>query len=233
MSLYSLRLYEDVLPKGAAPVYLAAAERALYVVDGSLTVEFADGAQHHPADTAWLGGAPVALLADGLAGARVWRWELSAPEAPGERLALLRSAPGSSSVCKLDEQVELDDRQSWLLRCDKVAFPPGGIAHTHVHQGPGIRCVLHGEITIETQGRVNVHKPGAAWLELGYEPVLAPTTESEATTFIRCFVLPQACRGRSSIRYVHAEDAGLAKPQRYHIFGERFLRLEKREAAPR
>lgn len=224
MALFSLRLFEDVLPANLAPVYLSAASRALYVVDGDVTVEFADGAQHQAAESAWLGDSAIALLA-GVNGAKLWRWELLPAESTDP--ALLRSAPGATSTCKLDKTVELDARQSWLLRCDKVQFPPGGIAHTHVHQGPGIRCCLHGEITIETQGQTHVHGPGDAWLELGYESVLAPTTELCDTTFIRCFVLPQSCRGRSSIRYVRPEDAAKPKHQRYHIFGERFVRLDQ------
>jgi hypothetical protein len=129
-------------------------------------------------------------------------------------------------VCKLSETIELDARQHWLMRCDKVEFPPGGIAHTHVHQGPGIRCCLHGEITIETLGTKHRHGPGDAWLELGHAPVLAPTTRERETAFIRCFVLPRACRGRSSIRYVNPEDMDKQKLQRYHVFGERFMALD-------
>ncbi|SDV46137.1 hypothetical protein [Chitinasiproducens palmae] len=221
MAAYSLRLYEDTLAPNHAPIYLPAAARACYVVHGSATFEYDEGAQHQRAGGAWLGDAPLALLA-GEEGATLWRWELDATDAPpGE----LRSAPGATSTCKLAETIDLDPRQQWLMRCDSVYFPPGGIAHTHVHQGPGIRCTLEGEIAIETLGQRHVHGPGDAWLELGHAPVLAPTTEARDTTFIRCFVLPRACRGRSSIRYVHAEDGGKQKPQRYHVFGERFISL--------
>ncbi|MGI4813558.1 MAG: cupin domain-containing protein [Janthinobacterium lividum] len=222
MAQFTLRLIEDVLPANQAPIYLPAAERALYMVEGAATIEFETGAQHVTAEGTWLGGGALGLLA-GAEGARIWRWELLPPAdaTPG----LIRSAPGVKSVGKLEETIELDARQSWLMRCDKVEFPPGGIAHTHVHQGPGIRCCLRGEITIETLGQTHVHQPGDAWLELGYEPVLAPTTELEETVFIRCFVLPRASRGRSSIRYVKPEDASKQKPQRYHVFGERFIEL--------
>lgn len=223
MAQFSLRLFEDILSAAQAPVYLPAANRAIYVVDGDVKVEFNEGAQHHRPDSAWLGGDAISLLA-GSAGATLWRWELLSGE-PGTS-GLISAAPGAKSVCKLDRQIELDVRQDWLLRCDKVQFPPGGVAHTHVHQGPGIRCCLNGEITIETQGQTHVHGPGDAWLELGHEPVLAPTTEKRDTAFIRCFVLPQACRGRSSIRYVKPEDAAKPKPQQYHVFGERFVRID-------
>ena len=38
----------------------------------------------------------------------------------------------------------------WILRCDRVDFPPGGVAYRHVHPGPGIRRLLFGELTIES-----------------------------------------------------------------------------------
>jgi hypothetical protein len=75
-------------------------------------------------------------------------------------------------------------------------------------------------------GHRHVHGPGEAWFELGHAPVLAPTTEATSTTFIRCFILPRACRGRSSIRIVRPEDAGKPNTQKYHVFGERFIDLD-------
>jgi hypothetical protein len=222
MSTYLLRLYEDTLPAPAAPIYLPLAARALYVVDGGVTVEMPSGGQHHAAGSAWVGQEPITLIA-GDEGARLWRWELLAQGQVAD--AGLRSAPGASSTCKLSAEIELDTAFDWLMRIDRVGFPPGGIAFTHVHQGPGIRCVLNGEITIETEGKTNVHKAGEPWLERGHFPVLAPTTEKSETEFIRCMLLPRQCKGRSSIRYVLAEDAGKPKRQRYHVFGERFIEL--------
>lgn len=229
MHRFKLRLLEDRIPARHAPVYLPALSRAIYVVEGQLAIEFATGAQHVVHDTAWVGDDALALLA-GDSEVVLWRWELVPHDAaqPGT----LRSAPATRSVCKLEQAIELDSGFDWLMRCDRVAFPPGGVALTHVHQGPGIRCCLDGEITIETQGTTQVHRPGDAWFELGHAPVLAPTTQDSATTFIRCFILPQACRGRSSIRFVRPEDAGQPNTQKYHVYAERFLRLE-RPGAPR
>lgn len=223
MKPYQLRLYEDVIAPNHAPVYLPAARRAIYVVRGDVSIEFEEGAQHQRHDGAWLGEDDIALLA-GQEGVTLWRWELMPGDAPSS--GEITAAPGAQSTLKIAAPIELEPRQRWLMRCDKVQFPPGGVAHTHVHQGPGVRCTLEGEITIETLGESHTHGPGDAWLELGHAPVLAPTTEARSTTFIRCFVLPRACRGRSSIRYVQPEDAGKNKPQRYHVFGERFISLD-------
>lgn len=224
MSPYRLRLVEDVIPAGHPPVYLPRLVRSLYLVSGSVMVEFADGAQRLAPESAWLGDEEVTLIA-GEQEAVIWRWELVPANHAGG--AALRSAPATRSTLKLEHAVELDPAFGWLIRCDRVQFPPGGVALTHVHQGPGIRCVLSGEITIETEGQKHVHAAGDAWFEIGHSPVLAPTTEDMATTFIRCFLLPRACHGRSSIRYVLPEDAGKAKSQRYDIFGERFFDLPR------
>lgn len=223
MAAVIFRLIEDIFPGGGIPhAYLSAAARALYVVEGDITIEFGDGAQNQQAGGAWIGSDAIALM-PGSAGARIWRWELVASGSTGD--GTLHSTPMASSQVKLSAELDLDPAQEWLLRCDRVGFPPGGVALTHMHQGPGIRCCLNGEITIEAPSGKGTYPAGAAWLELGYEPVLAPTTEETSTQFIRAFILPRACRNRSSIRYVNKSDAGAPKVQDYFVFGERFIAL--------
>jgi hypothetical protein len=224
MSRRVLRLNEDRLPAAGDPVYLPALERALYVIEGDVTVEFATGCGGQGAGTAWLGAGDVALL-PGPQGARLLRWELATAEAQDD--GTLRSAPAAASAMKLAVEIDLDDGFGWLMRCDRVGFPKSGIAYTHVHQGPGIRYCLEGEIEIKSEGSTKRYLPGEAWFELGPAPVLAPTSTESETSFVRCFVLPRACKGRSSIRYVRAEDAAKPKPQRYKVLGERFIDLPR------
>ena len=218
----TLRLIEDRLPTGADAVYLPAAERALYVLGGDVTVETATGSLHQAAGSAWLGDAALGLVA-GSAGAQVLRWELARADDPDT--GVLRAAPHCTSTARLAARVDLDPAFGWLMRCDQVFFPKGGIAYTHVHQGPGIRYCLEGRIRIETEGQSQSYGPGEPWFEAGSSPVLAPTSEDEETAFVRCFVLPRACKGRSSIRYVLKEDATRPKTQRYRVLGERFIAL--------
>ncbi len=222
MTRMVLRLSEDRLPGSGDPVYLPALERAIYIVEGDVTVEFASGCSSHAAGSSWLGGVEIALL-PGAAGARLLRWELVAASAGG--VAALRSAPSAASAEKLAAEIDLDPQFSWLMRCDRVGFPKGGIAYTHVHQGPGIRYCLEGAIDIETEDGKHRYGPGEAWFELGPMPVLAPTSREAETSFVRCFVLPRSCKGRSSIRYVRPEDAAKPKTQRYTVLGERFIAL--------
>jgi hypothetical protein len=118
----------------------------------------------------------------------------------------------------LASPLELSQRRRWLMRCDRVDFPPGGVAYLHTHQGPGIRVLLHGEIRIEINGRSHSYRPLEAWFEPGPEPVFAAASPTEPTAFVRCMVLPARLRGKSSIRYVRDEDAAKPKTQRYTVF---------------
>jgi hypothetical protein len=222
-----LRLYEDRVPAAGDPVYLPALERALYLIDGDVTVECAAGCANHMAGSAWLGASAIALV-PGSGGARLLRWELV--PTPESESGALRAAPSVASEKKLAAAIELDAGFGWLMRCDRVAFPKGAVAYAHVHQGPGIRYCLEGAIDIESGGSSHRYRPGEAWFEEGLVPVVAPTSSETETSFVRCFVLPQACKGRSSIRYVRPEDAAKPKPQRYKVLGERFIALAERGA---
>ncbi len=223
MTRMTMRLIEDALPPSGDPVYLPALGRVCYVAEGDMVVEHPTGCARQERGSAWVGSGEIALLA-GQAGARVLRWELGPGNAPANQ-GLPLAAPRCPSTIKLAADIDLPDGFGWLMRCDEVAFPKGGIAYTHVHQGPGIRVCLEGRIRIETEGDANEYGPGEAWFELGSAPVLAPTSETEATRFVRCCVLPRSCKGRSSIRYVLAEDAAKPKTQRYKILVERFIDL--------
>ncbi|HXZ01398.1 MAG TPA: hypothetical protein VEI03_15495 [Stellaceae bacterium] len=219
-----LRLHEDRLPAAGDPVYLPALGRAIYVIEGDVTVEFASGCASQGAGSAWLGESEIALAA-GAGGARLLRWELAAASLRDR--GALRSAPSVVSAVKLAAEIELDPGFGWLMRCDRVGFPKGGVAYTHVHQGPGIRYCLEGGIEIESEGSTHRYGPGEAWFEPGPAPVLAPTSAETETVFVRGFVLPRGCKGRNSIRYVRPEDAQKPKPQRYKVLGERFIELSR------
>ena len=128
---------------------------------------------------------------------------------------------GHALEWELTERPEGD----WLLRCDRVDFPPGGIAYTHTHRGPGIRCLLAGEIRVEVDGKSHAVKPGEAWFEAGPDPVLAFASDREPTAFARVMILPRELKGKSSIRYVRPEDQDKPKTQRYQVFCDEFINL--------
>ncbi len=150
-------------------------------------------------------------------GATLLRWELVPVEAPAGE------APGADSRLAAAHAVELPDPGGYLMRLDRVDFPPGGIAYLHTHRGPGIRCLLAGEIRVEVNGAAHALKPGEAWFEAGPDPVLAHAAEREPTSFARVMILPRELKGKSSIRYVRAEDHDKPKTQRYQVFCDEFI----------
>jgi hypothetical protein len=208
MSRYILRLYTDKLaPK--TELSLPACNRVIYVREGDAQVRAGGQAAGLAADSAWHGSGAASVSA-GASGATLLRWEIVSG---GREPAL----SGSSSPM-LAESVELADADGYLMRCDRVDFPPGGIAYTHVHRGPGIRCLLKGGIRIEVNGTGHDVAPGGAWFEAGPEPVLALASKTERTAFARVMILPREIRGKSSIRYTRPEDADKPKTQTYRIY---------------
>lgn len=125
---------------------------------------------------------------------------------------------GAPGPALLSAEVSLDPGTEWLMRCDRVDFPPGGVAYLHTHPGPGIRCLLAGSIRIDTEGRSSTYGPFEAWFERGPDPVFAAASETEETAFVRVMLLPREWEGKRTIRYVNAEDADKPKTQRATVF---------------
>lgn len=108
----------------------------------------------------------------------------------------------------------------WILRCDRVDFPPGGVAYRHTHPGPGIRVLLRGRIRIEAAGEAHEHGPFEWWYESGPEPVYAVASPSEETSFVRVMLLPAVWEGKRTISYVDPADEERPKLQRATILLE-------------
>jgi hypothetical protein len=206
-----LRLCEDVLPDGAA-LSLPALPRLVFMVHGSA----AAGDRVLRDGEAWSGEDAATFKAGG-EGATVWRWELGAAETGG---AASGAGTGIGPRDKLAARLDTLPQGPLLLRGDSVAFPPGGCAYLHRHQGPGIRCLIEGGIRIDTHGRSTAYGPGGAWYENGPEPVFAQAAADRPTRFIRVMVLPAACLGRSSLEYLNAEDKAKPKTQQYKVFAD-------------
>jgi hypothetical protein len=153
-------------------------------------------------EEAWFGAAHV----EGCA----LRWELTSTSEPGVRLAA---------------EVELDSGGDWMARCDRIDFPPGGVAYRHVHPGPGIRCLLFGSIRIESGGEAHEYGPFEPWFERGPEPVYAAASETEPSAFVRAMLLPSEWAGRRTIRYVDPADDAKPKLQRATVFLEQPVKL--------
>ena len=85
---------------------------------------------------------------------------------------------------KLSAYLETMPKGDLLMRGDSVAFPPGGCAYTHVHQGPGIRCMIEGGIRIDTHGRSTSYGPAAPGTRAGRSRYLRkpPPTDPAASS---------------------------------------------------
>jgi hypothetical protein len=108
----------------------------------------------------------------------------------------------------------------WVVRCDRIDFPPGGVAYRHVHPGPGIRRLLFGELTIESPDGTHTYRAGDAWTEGADFPVLATASQEEKTAFVRVLVLPAEWAGKRTIRYVDPADDEKPRLQRATILLE-------------
>jgi quercetin dioxygenase-like cupin family protein len=123
---------------------------------------------------------------------------------------------GSAIVWEIDDRPEGD----WLIRCDRVDFPPGGVAYRHTHPGPGIRVLLKGLIRIDSAGESHEYGPLESWYETGPEPVYAAASADEETAFVRVMLVPRELEGRRTIRYVDPADDEKPKLQRARIYLE-------------
>jgi hypothetical protein len=124
----------------------------------------------------------------------------------------------------LAAEVQLDGGVEWLLRLDRVDFPPGGVAYRHTHPGPGIRVLLFGSIRIESGGETHEYGPFEPWFESGPEPVLAAASETEPSAFVRAMLLPREWEGKRTIRYADPADEEKPKLQRATVFLEQPVR---------
>ena len=201
-----LRLYEDVLSSDAA-VTLPALPRMMFVAHGSVVI-----GERTLNDGEALGGESAVALKAGSAGATLWRWEMETQAGHG---AL--GGAGTASREKLTARLDTLPKGNLLLRGDSVAFPPGGCAYLHRHQGPGIRCLLEGGIRIDTHGHSASYGPGGAWYESGPDPVFAQAAD-RPTRFIRAMILPASYLGKSSVEYLREEDKPKPKSQQYRLF---------------
>src|SRR5579871_185057 len=203
-----LRLYEDVLSNGSEAA-LPALPRMIFVVHGAVTI----GDRTVTDGEAWSGEGAVTLKA-GSTGAAVWRYELTT----GGAVTAKPVGSGITSREKLSAELTTMPKGPVLLRGDSVAFPPGGCAYLHKHQGPGIRCLIEGGIRIDTHGRSTSYGPGGAWYESGPEPVFAQAATDRPSRFIRVMILPRALVGKSSIQYVNEADKTKPRVQQYKIY---------------
>jgi hypothetical protein len=210
---HELSLYKDELAPAAALTLNASGVSAIYVIHGGLRVHAGNFSGVLGGNSAFHTTDEVQLSAGNLV---TWtlRWVLARAGTPDA----VATGAGVTSRKLLTAAMRLDPAQDYLLRCDRVDFPPGGEALTHTHRGGGIRCLLAGGIDIHTNNSVHRYVPLEPWYEAGPEPVYAKAAPAAATGFARAMILPRELLGKSSITYVKPEDIDKPKNQKYQIF---------------
>jgi hypothetical protein len=209
---YELRLVEDNLHAGASLELPGdKVNRVVYVAHGSIDA----GGAVYSYDSAWTGHGAARIIA-GSTGAALWRFELVPAGSP---ITTTATSAGHTRH-KITAPLAWPIADAVLFRADSVAFPPGGCAYLHTHQGPGIRCLIEGGVRIDTDGHSTSYAPGGAWFEAGPIPVFAQAAADRPSRFIRVMVLPARLKGLSSIAYVNAEDRDKPKSQSYKIFAD-------------
>ena len=86
---------------------------------------------------------------------------------------------------------ELAPTSKWLFRLDCIIDNQGSTG-LHSHPGSGIRCMLKGQLRVESDKGESSdnNNPGDCWYEEGSYPLVSTTDAGNKATFLRGMVLP-------------------------------------------
>lgn len=168
-------LFTDQLQAGAQ---LAGPPRAIsivYVVSGAVALS---GARLEAGAAALL---PAGGVLSGAGKASVLRWQIGFDAATGALLDLEVGLPPGRP----------------MVRLDQVALGRDAVTPPHRHAGPGLRYLQDGTIAASIGTASMTLASGMAWLERMDDLIIGRAGPTGAR-FLRCFILPDAYRGRSS-----------------------------------
>jgi hypothetical protein len=185
-------------------VVLPHAVHGIYLRDGSVTL---NGATLAPD-----GGAMVRGTARLAGTGEVWRFEVS--DVPA------LATPDEHGRMILAHLLSRNPAAPFVLRMDRVDFPPEGATPKHGHAGPGIRRLL-AEIG-EQAHRIDL---GAAWFETGTDPVIGRVM-APGSAFVRCMVLDAELLGRPTFRAWDADEAAKPRSASSRLFFDTLAELD-------
>jgi len=184
--MYTLRLYHDSYAAGAKPVSdLKAQHSNVYVFAGSATV---NGKLLKKDEATY--AQDVLRIESGREGATVWRWEL-VRATESDNLAVGEGITSHLVMPRRIKMFELVPTSKWLFRLDAITDMSGSTG-LHSHPGSGIRCMLQGDMRVESdKGECSDNRgPGACWYEEGAYPLVSTSDSGNNATFLRGMVLP-------------------------------------------
>jgi hypothetical protein len=186
VGLYTLRLYQDRFQSTAKTTpHLEGQHSFIYIVEGSA---FVNGQLLEKDEAVYSGD--TSTIEAGPNGAEVWRWEV-VRTSESNNLARGESIKSHLRMSRQIKMFELVPTSKWLFRLDSVLDHEGSTG-LHFHPGSGIRCLVHGNLLVESEkGECsNNRQPGDAWYEEGAYPVISTADEGVKTTFVRGMILP-------------------------------------------
>lgn len=213
MTNYALRFYRDIVTADDGPLFIPAGIRTIYGKAGTAQIGHTELAAD---DAGFYDNATEVSVRDGAA--ILWRCEFATLD-----VAPVALPNGDSKLLLEAPLTTLPQNGGLMMRCDSVAFPPGGCAYTHTHKGPGIRCLEKGSIRIDSDGHSTHFGEEQPWFEAGPVPVFAQADATQETRFIRVSILPRSLKGKSSISYVLPEDQDKPKSQTYRGYFDAFI----------
>jgi hypothetical protein len=219
MSKFRLRVYQDHFTEGAE-AKLPAERRVIYCVAGNAEISDPARSETIASDGARFSAQTITVRGKD-EGARLWRWELVTPDAPSRKI----EGDAIKSRMAGDFEIEIDTSLKRLMRLDRVSFPLGGEALTHIHAAPGVRCMLEGNMLLDSVGHRYRVWPGDPWVEHGPDSVYAKASEHQLSSFVRVMIVPEQYKGRSTITYVKADDLEKPKSQSYKRYLEEPISL--------
>jgi hypothetical protein len=182
--VYTIRLYHDRYEPGKI-ANLEAQHSNVYVFDGSAAVN----GERLEKDTAAY-ARDVLRIEAGPEGATVWRWDLVRATEPNNLVA------GEGVVSRLRmsrciKMFELVPTSKWLFRLDAITDMSGSTG-LHSHPGSGIRCMLEGQMRVESdKGESSDNRgSGSCWYEEGSYPLVSTCDPGNMAHFLRGMVLP-------------------------------------------
>lgn len=182
---------------------LPAGAHGLYLRRGALRVDGAALAE----DAAMLARGGARLEGAG----ELWRFSVGAPE---DRTSLV-----------LSHALARDAALPFVLRLDRVDFPPEAETPRHGHAGPGIRRLVSGRLLAELGAETRRVEAGGAWFESADEPVVG-RVQAPGTAFIRCMVLDAALLGKPTFRAWSPEEAAKPRGAQYRLFFDTLTALD-------
>ena len=184
--MFSLKLYHDVLTANTRTFPdLQAQHSIIYIYEGSAVI---NGKTVKKDNTIYC--QDVAAIEAGQNGAQVWRWELVRTAEPNN----YAKGPGIETHLRMSRRIrmfKLVPTSKWLFRLDCIVNNEGSTG-LHSHPGSGIRCMLEGQLRVESEkGECSENTDtGDVWYEEGSYPLISTSDPGNRATFLRGMVLP-------------------------------------------